>query len=239
MTSRFSLRHDPPPPPPVPRLPTTAAGSFVLWQLIDSAFPTGGFAHSGGLEAAWNHGSIHNRVALQSWIVASLWQAGNSQMPMVREVLLQGHRLIEVDALCEAWTSNAVANRASRLQGRALAMAAERTYGMNIAVEGVAPRFLHFAPVFGFVTGRLGLDAPTALRACLFMQLRNAVASAVRLNVIGPMEAQALQHELNVVAEAVVHHALDLGLEELAQSAPLLDIWQGAHDRLQTRLFQT
>jgi urease accessory protein len=33
---------------------------WLLWQLADSAFPTGGFAHSGGLEAAWQHGEIRN-----------------------------------------------------------------------------------------------------------------------------------------------------------------------------------
>ncbi|MBM3822244.1 MAG: urease accessory protein UreF [Verrucomicrobia bacterium] len=234
MTARFSIPHDPG-AASEPKAPDV----FVIWQLIDSAFPTGGFAHSGGLEAAWNHGAIRQRVELQSWIVASLRQAGNSQLPMVREVLLQPARLIEIDDVCEAWTSNHVANRASRLQGRALAIAAQRTFGMSIAVDGVSPRFLHFAPVFGFVAGELRMDVLTALRACLFMQLRNAVASAIRLNVIGPMEAQSLQHELSSVAEAVVRHGMQLALDEIAQSAPLLDLWQGAHDRLHTRLFQS
>ena len=31
---------------------------FLLLQLADSAFPTGGFAHSGGLEAAYQLGEI-------------------------------------------------------------------------------------------------------------------------------------------------------------------------------------
>lgn len=236
MTARFVI-----PEPSRPDAEKPGLDAFVLWQLIDSSFPTGGFAHSGGLEAAWNHGAFSNgnRGALQSWTVASLWQAGNTQLPMVREVLLQPARLLEIDGLCEVWTSNHVANRASRLQGRALAMAAQRTYRMDLSVDGVFPQFQHFAPVFGFVSGRLGMNAPTALRAFLYMQLRNAVASAIRLNIVGPMEAQALQYELNPVAEAVVQFAMGLELDEISQSAPLLDLWQGAQDRLHTRLFQT
>ena len=31
----------------------------------------------------------------------------------------------------------------------------------------------------------------------------------------------------------------ELGLEDLAQTAPLMEIWQGAQDRLYSRLFQS
>ena len=219
--------------------PPVGGDPFVLWQLIDSAFPTGGFAHSGGLEAAWNHGAISNRTALQSWILSSLWQVGNGQLPLVRASWLNPGDLIAVDRFCEAWTSNHVASRASRLQGRALVLAAQRSFPIHLPLRNGPLPFQHFAPVFGAVAQLLGLDISTTLRAFLFMHLRSAVASAVRLNIVGPMEAQAMQHQLGSPSEAVVQHAMTLNLEDVAQISPLLDIWQAAHDRLQTRLFQT
>ena len=56
---------------------------FLFWQLADSAFPTGGFAHSGGLEAAWQHGEVANRGELVSFIEASLHQLGHAALPFV------------------------------------------------------------------------------------------------------------------------------------------------------------
>ena len=43
---------------PEPSLPVPEA---LVWQLVDSAFPTGAFAHSLGLEAAWHHGEVASR----------------------------------------------------------------------------------------------------------------------------------------------------------------------------------
>ena len=60
---------------------------FTLWQLADSAFPTGGFAHSAGLEAAWQHGEVRNRSELQGYLLASLHQLGRAALPFVAEIL--------------------------------------------------------------------------------------------------------------------------------------------------------
>jgi hypothetical protein len=59
------------------------SADWLLWQLVDSAFPTGGFAHSGGLEAAWQHGEVRGRVDLSSFLDASLLQAGHAMLPFV------------------------------------------------------------------------------------------------------------------------------------------------------------
>jgi urease accessory protein len=232
------------------------ANDWLLWQLADSAFPTGGFAHSAGLEAAWQQGEVSNRVELRSWLDASLSQLAHAALPFINAAHAEPHRLAEFDRLCDAFTTNHVSNRASRLQGRALLAAVERVFserGLQAASlpagqetrkrpEGRAPStppFAHLAPVFGAVTQALAIAPADALRLFVFLHLRGSIAAAVRLNIVGPMEGQAIQHQLAAMGEAIVRRGLTLTPDDLAQTAPLLEIWQGAHDRLYSRLFQS
>src|SRR5579872_3919452 len=92
---------------------------FTLWQIADSAFPTGGFAHSAGLEAAWQHGEVRNRGELISYVGAGMHQLGRAALPFVTAAHAEPERLEEFDSLCNAFTTNHVANRASRTQGKA------------------------------------------------------------------------------------------------------------------------
>lgn len=215
---------------------------WLCWQLADSAFPTGGFAHAGGLEAAWQHGEVRTRAELASFLEAALEQVGHSLVPFVVAAHDAPATLPETDCLCDAFTTNHVANRASRSQGRALLTAAERIFGLNVesAVEtAVTPPFAHLAPAFGYVTGRLGVARETAVELFVFTYLRSLLAAAVRLNIVGPMEAQMIQCRLADAAAATCRHGLARGLDEVAQTAPLLELWQGAQDRLYSRLFQS
>ena len=215
---------------------------WLLWQLADSAFPTGGFAHSAGLEAAWQHGEVRNRGELLSYIEASLHQLGRAAMPFVSTAHAEPQRLEELDHLCDAFTSNHVANRASRAQGRALLSAVERIFKSQIAdlkAEAKPPPFAHLAPVFGASLRWLEVPLETTLRLFVFNHLRSLIASAVRLNIVGPMEAQSLQHHFSSPAEELSERSIHLTLDNLTQTAPLLDLWQGAQDRLYSRLFQS
>ncbi len=219
---------------------------------MDSAFPTGGFAHSLGLEAAWQHGEVRNRTELVSFIEAGLQQLGHAALPFVMAAFGAPEKLDEFDHLCDAFTTNHVANRASRAQGRAFLAAVERIFpernvhapstssGITASKgpEGRAP-FAHFAPVFGTCLRQLDISRATTARMFFFNQLRSVLAAAVRLNIIGPMEAQALQHKLAPKAEAILKACASLTIDEIAQTSPLLDLWQGAQDRLYSRLFQS
>jgi urease accessory protein len=232
------------------------AKDFLLWQLADSAFPTGGFAHSGGLEAAWQHGEVRNRTEMREWLSASLNQVSRAAIPFVNAAHTEPERLEEFDRLCDAFTTNHVANRASRAQGRALLSAVERIFpergllgasssngrGTQKRPEGRAsanPTFAHLAPVFGTVTRWLNVPHDTAVRLFVFTHLRGVIAAGVRLNIVGPMEGQAIQFQLGEQAGAVARSGAALTLDDLAQTAPLLDLWQGAQDRLYSRLFQS
>ena len=230
---------------------------WLLWQLADSAFPTGGFAHSAGLEAAWQHGEVRNRTELVSFVEANLHQIGRATLPFVMAAHAEPERLGEFDNLCDAFTTNHVANRASRAQGKAFLSAVQRIFNVGQASRlspsknsldnkanmetGRTPvlRFSHFACAFGGATGQLNISRETVGRLFFFNHLRSILAAAVRLNIVGPMEAQGLQHQLISTAEAVLRTCELLTLDDIAQTSPLLDLWQGAQDRLYSRLFQS
>jgi urease accessory protein len=97
----------------------------------------------------------------------------------------------------------------------------------------------HFAPVFGFITAALEIDKESACRLFVFCTLRGLISSAIRLGIFGPMEGQALQMKLAARAERVAARAMLMEADDAAQTAPMLDLLQGAHDRLYSRLFQS
>lgn len=217
---------------------------WLVWQLADSAFPNGGFAHSGGLEAAAHLGEIRNRASLENWLGVSLRQAGRATLPWVSAAWQGKPPFEELDARCDAFLSNHVANRASRALGQAMLATAVRAFEVPHLREWRAQMLDqnlpgHLAPVFGALVRSLGLDRPTALRLFTFTQLRGWISSAVRLGVVGPLEGQALQSRVAPLAETVVADAQHFTIDDVAQTAPFLEILQGHHDRLYSRLFQS
>lgn len=217
-----------------------ADADWLLWQLADSAFPTGSFAHSGGLEAAWQHGEVQNSSDLASFLEASLEQLGNGSLPFVTAAYDEPDDSGELDRLCDCFLTSHVANRASRLQGRSFLASSGKIFPSR-EIARTARNFPlgHFSPVFGAVTRALGVSRSGATRLFFFQHLRGLVAGAVRLGIAGPMEAQALQQRLAPRAQAILAECENLGVADIAQTAPLLELWQGTHDRLYSRLFQS
>jgi urease accessory protein len=217
-----------------------AQSVWLVWQLADSAFPTGGFAHSGGLEAAWRHGEVRNGVELESFVDSSLRQFCHGSLPFMIASHHELGRVLDLDLLCESFLLNHVANRASRAQGRALLASAERIFTLPPwQASEQRPPYCHLAPVFGFVMRSLDVKFTAACRLFLFLQLRGLFASAVRLGIVGPLEAQTLQHRFAPRAEQMLDQDKSISIEEIAQTSPLLEIWQASHDRLYSRLFQS
>ena len=216
--------------------------NWVVWQLVDSAFPSGGFAHSGGLEAAWQHGAVGGGASLVEFIAANLTSVGRSQLAFVAAAHRQPEELSRLDRLCDAFLNNHVANRASRRQGQALLASAESAFRSQALTELRAlagGRAGHFAPAFGAVTRSVGIGLEESLRLFLFVTLRGLISSAVRLGVVGPLEGQAIQHRLSSIAEGIAQRCGTTPLEDVAQTAPVIDVLSATHDRLYSRLFQS
>ena len=85
----------------------------------------------------------------------------------------------------------------------------------------------------------LGLAEEAAQRAVLHGAARGILSAAVRLGIAGSFRAQRMQHEATPCLDATLERCRGLAAEEICQTAPVIDLLQGAHDRLYSRLFQS
>jgi urease accessory protein len=217
---------------------------WLVLQLADSAFPTGGFSHSAGLEAAAQQGEVSQPTALRTFLEGVLWQAGHGSLPFLRAAYGPEADPATLDAWCDAFLSNHVTNRASRTQGRTLVATAARIFPeeefqrLHAAIRA-RTLLAHHAPMFGLTLRALAVPLEQAQALFLHLTLRGVASAAVRLGLLGPHEAQRLQHELASVQSAVLDRCAPLTLSELSQPAPLIDLLGATHDRLYSRLFQS
>ncbi|KAJ9699073.1 hypothetical protein PVL29_007922 [Vitis rotundifolia] len=208
---------------------TNALLQWNQWQLLDSILPTGGFAHSCGLEAAFQ---AHMISGLLLPFVYSSNMSPN---------LETWHKL---DRMLDATLTNEVARKASIAQGSALMRVSATVFSevpslkmMRSNSLGSGTVAFHHAPIFGLVCGLLGLDAGISQRAYMFITMRDVISAATRLNLIGPLGAAKLQHDIAIAAEDMSKKWMNRTFEEACQTAPLLDTVQGCHAYLFSRLF--
>ena len=217
--------------------------NYLLWQLIDSAFPSGGFAHSGGLEAAVHHGYLIDSAGVRAFARQSLAQCGRNALPLATAAHRSPKEIAELDEFCDVFLSNPIANRASRAQGRALLTSVARAFP-DAAISTVVSAQSHaaaghYAPLFGALFNVLHVNLIDTQRAFLYIAARGVTSAAVRLGLIGAYEAQTIQAELAQHVDFVIHECGALAPHDIAQTAPLIDLFQSTHDRLYSRLFQS
>jgi urease accessory protein len=220
------------------------ASNFLLWQLADSGFPAGGFAHSAGLEAAMHHGYVRDAATVCAFAQHAVLQAARGALPLATAVHRDPGSLAEMDGLSDVFLSNPVAKRASCAQGRALLSSAARSFPRApvAPIEDCVRRDdlgAHYAPLFGAIMNALGVEVLDAQRLLLYLAGRGIGSAAVRLGLMGAYEAQELQSLLGPHINRAVERFADLDPLDIAQTAPLADLFQSTHDRLYSRLFQS
>ncbi|PWA84438.1 Urease accessory protein UreF [Artemisia annua] len=230
--------------------PSSAKSDSLLqwskWQLIDSILPTGGFAHSFGLEAAMQSRIVSHPEDLQTYVIHVLENTGSLLLPFVYTATtspdLQTWQ--QLDMILDATLTNEISRKASVSQGSALMRVSSSVFVeipslkmmRSASLSNGDVRF-HHAPIFGLVCGLLGFDSETSQRAYMFITMRDIISAATRLNLVGPLGAAVLQHQVTFVAEELLKKWKNRGVDEACQTSPLLDTVQGCHSYLFSRLF--
>ena len=86
-----------------------------------------------------------------------------------------------------------------------------------------------------------GLDIDDVCYVFMFNHCKAVLSAAVRLGLIGPYQAQAILALEGTRAE--IESALKEGrrrrVDEVGQCVPVMDLWQGRHELLYSRVFNS
>jgi len=174
---------------------------WIIWQLADSAFPSGGFAHSGGLEAAVQLGFVSHPESFELFLQSALTQIDRGVARFAQACWQTPDAFPEIDQDCDLFLNNHVSNRASRAQGQAYLASASKAFAGTAdaslfqCAKAIRQQHLpaHFAPVFGLASRALAIPAAQSQDLFLFLHLRGYISAAVRLGIVGPLQAQQIQ----------------------------------------------
>ena len=100
-----------------------AKNNYLIWQLIDSALPTGALSHSGGLES-WVQ--IQGIDDVADKIKSLMLQTCAQQLPLLVDIHGNPGDVITIDKQMQALMTSHIAQRASVAQGKAMLSVAQK-----------------------------------------------------------------------------------------------------------------
>ncbi|MDJ0573530.1 MAG: urease accessory UreF family protein [Xenococcaceae cyanobacterium MO_234.B1] len=221
---------------------------LALMQLADSFFPSGSFTLSHGLEFLVQTKQITSAEDLQIFLqlllrnkigscdlVALIYSYKGSKHNDLAAVRLADTRLFAQTLIAK----NRITQRNS---GRALLMIANSTWQneqLATLTQDVAHnRFNCLHPVvFAVVAQVAGISEQDAILGFLHSFVTGLLGAAIRLGVIGHLQAQQLLLNLASDIELTYHKAQSINLDQMWSCTPTIDLAQMQHHKLNTRLF--
>ena len=213
---------------------------YPLMHLADSALPAGGYAFSNGLEGAYQLGLLDAAGALEEFVRSALMAAAYGEMPFIHSCYAESDDEALADMLhfYDALIAAPAMRRASLILGKNWLRLMAGLYP-EVKFTTLRPAPAHYTVVFGLALKATGFAQADAQRLYMFQVLRDQLSAAVRLGVVGPLEATRKQWGLYGHCEELLAEVADRPYAQATRCAPQLDIAQSTHDDLYSRLFQS
>lgn len=249
----------------MPNTPTKAVNSadisnrgyaqLVLWHLTDSALPTGGFAHSAGMEVSVQSGEIDSPDTYGKWLHGYLRQASYSEALAVRfavelqqadlsaeEKQEQLHSLDQLVHACQTpkqvrTSMNSMGKRMSRVA----AIIAPEDVLVSHYKKSLTDRSLHGNPgiAAGLVLGSVGVGAREAVTAYLMQMANSMTQNAIRAIPLGQDAGQRVLVQAYSAITQAAEMTMEHDVSDLGVVAPRLEVAQMAHESLISRMFMS
>lgn len=227
---------------------------LTLLQIVDSAFPTGAFSHSNGLETYTQAGTVADIETLRAFLVTRLIHgmargdlllvkaAYGTSPPDPLSKHGEGETLHDLDQLASASKTPLESYEASTKIGRRMLSAVSAlltspalvVYGDEIRAGRCAG---HHAIVFGLACAAIDLPVEETLSAFAYNAINGQIAAAVKLLALGQTPAQALLHAMGTHISEAVAVTMGCTLDDYAAFTPALDARAMQHQYLFRRLF--
>jgi urease accessory protein len=228
--------------------PSTISQQLAMMQLSDSFFPSGSFTLSHGLEALVATNQLKSSKELQTFLQLLLRNKIGTTDVVALIHAYQGSKNNNLDAVREAdrqlfaQTAIATTRETQQKSGRALLMVASSTWEdeqLEILNRDAARKTIQcLHPIIFAVVARVaGLRERDTVLAFLHSFVTGLLGAAIRLGVLGHIQAQKILLELASDLENTWQTAKSLSLEEMYSSTPAIDLAQMQHQRLSRRLF--
>jgi urease accessory protein len=214
----------------------------ALLLLADGRLPSGGYAHSGGLESAVRSGDVRDAVTLRDFLHARAVTVGMvtaSFAAAAHGAAASRTALSELDAHLDARMPAAASRAVSRAMGRQLARVLRVIHPHPLLDE--LPPVPHQPLVYGVAAATLDLSAADVAQLVVHESIAGPAAAAAKVLSIDPYAVLSILVDLAPVLDAVATAAVEGATKDpydLPSSAtPLLDILAEQHAHREVRLF--
>lgn len=211
-----------------------------LMAWLSPAFPVGGFAYSGGLEAAVKEGRVREAADLKDWLSTllrngALW---NDAVLMTEAWAATDDptRLAAVIDLATALAGSAERHLEVTAQGAAFVAAASAWPSPVLEqLEGEIP----YAVAVGAIAAANGVGLQQTLVAWLHATCTQSISGAIRLSVVGQRQGVEILASLEDDILGVATSAAASTLDDLGSATVIADITAMRHETLEVRLFRS